>query len=207
MTNDPSLPDPETGASVNPSADPATTTRATPEGPETDALVTDAWLKRYDDERARLRAAQTEALKVTKPLLFAALTAAGITRVTVVFDGSGDSGQIECIRAIDKDDAPVELPAVMITSPSATMVPTYEPCTETASRLRFVGNTIQTGEETESVAALIERIFWDFIESRHDGWENNDGGHGECVFDPGENIIRLEMNERYTETNYYEHEI
>lgn len=49
MTNDPSLPDPETGASANPNADPATTTRATPEGPETDVLVTDAWLKLYDD--------------------------------------------------------------------------------------------------------------------------------------------------------------
>ncbi|MGC9272097.1 DUF6878 family protein, partial [Acidiphilium sp.] len=30
---------------------------------------------------------------------------------------------------------------------------------------------------------------------------------GECVFEVESQTIRLEMNERYTETNYYEYEV
>ena len=48
-----------------------------------------------------------------KASLFAALAAAGVTRVDVRFDGVGDSGQIEEVQALAGDD-PVELPATTV---------------------------------------------------------------------------------------------
>ncbi|MDD2878320.1 MAG: hypothetical protein PHT60_14090 [Acidiphilium sp.] len=142
-----------------------------------------------------------------KPILFNALKAAGITRVTVNFDGSGDSGQIESVEARDGANNPMELPAETITYPSAVMEPRYESCSATASGQRFVGYEVHEVEKTAPLQDVIEEIFWDFIGAKHGGWENNDGGFGECHFNVDEGVIRLEMNERYTETSYYEHEM
>lgn len=50
---------------------------------------------------------------VCKTALFDALAKAGITTITVDFDGSGDSGQIETIRAMT-DLADVPLPEATI---------------------------------------------------------------------------------------------
>ena len=69
------------------------------------ASVFAAHLKQADRE-AELRPANKERL-------FDALSTAGITHVTVTFDGEGDSGQIESISAW-AGDAAVEFPAVEI---------------------------------------------------------------------------------------------
>ena len=59
------------------------------------------------------RAARIEALRPgNKDRLFDGLTAAGITHVTVTFDGTGDSGKIESIGAWSGETA-VEFPATM----------------------------------------------------------------------------------------------
>jgi hypothetical protein len=60
------------------------------------------------------RAARIEALRPgNKDRLFDGLLAAGITHVTVPFDGAGDSGQIESIGAWSGEIA-VEFPATEI---------------------------------------------------------------------------------------------
>ena len=60
------------------------------------------------------RAARIDALRPSnKDRLFDGLTAAGITHVTVTFDGAGDSGQIESIGAWSGETA-VEFPATEI---------------------------------------------------------------------------------------------
>jgi hypothetical protein len=52
----------------------------------------------------------TEVIKLNKAAVFDALASAGITDVTVEFDGWGDSGQIEAITA-QSGDITVELPS------------------------------------------------------------------------------------------------
>jgi hypothetical protein len=54
-----------------------------------------------DDARAR-----------NKAIVFAALAEAGIHRVIVEYDGSGDSGQIEYIEARDAGDEKLALPPI-----------------------------------------------------------------------------------------------
>jgi len=67
------------------------------------------------------RSARMDALRpANRDRLFDGLTAAGITHVTVTFDGIGDSGQIESIGAWAGDKA-VDFPAIEV--PYAALIP------------------------------------------------------------------------------------
>ncbi|NPD15074.1 hypothetical protein HOY34_07640 [Xinfangfangia sp. D13-10-4-6] len=121
-----------------------------------------------------------------KEVLFAALTAAGITHVTVEFDGCSDSGQIESITAY-RDNQTVELPGVEITISSASW---GDP--------GFVAQAM-------TVEQAIERMAYDFLAGTHGGWENNDGAWGEFCFDARAETIQLDFNERFTSSEYYAH--
>ena len=120
-----------------------------------------------------------------KAILFAALAKAGIHRVTINYDGSGDSGQIESIEAWNAANQKIPLP--------------YEV-------------TIQASEHPEHPRAerkleeAIEALAWEYLHDLHWGWENNDGAFGTFVLDVPARTITLEHNERYTEVNTPSHE-
>jgi hypothetical protein len=122
----------------------------------------------------------------TKNLIFAALAEAGIHKVSVEFDGSGDSGQIEDILAWNAAGDTVPLPSdrkVQLASPMPGNPP--------------VEMTFQDA---------IETLAYDYLEETHCGWENNDGAFGTFVFDVPDRTITLEHNERYTEVSTSTHE-
>lgn len=127
-----------------------------------------------DDVRAR-----------DKAIIFAALTEAGIRRVTVDYDGSGDSGQIENVEAWDASNDRIPFPS---------------------------GVKIQSAAENpdhplpaHNLEAAVETLAWDYLEI-YSGWENNDGAFGTFVFDVPARTVTLEHNERYTEVNTTSHE-
>ena len=122
-----------------------------------------------------------------KTALFDALAAAGITSVVVVFDGSGDSGQIEDIT-FHANDSVVSAP-VMAPIPIQS---TYWGSTEIRS-------------ESMTIDKAIEQLAYDFLAQAHSGWENNDGAYGEFTFDVGLRTITLEYNERYTTIETFQH--
>lgn len=122
-----------------------------------------------------------------KTALFDALAKAGITTVTVTFDGAGDSGQIDAIRA-STGSADVPLPEATI---------------------KFV----QRGQDGASridrcldVKDAIEELVYDALEEAHGSWCNDDGAYGEFIFDVAKRTISLDYNERYTLTDHYHHE-
>jgi hypothetical protein len=120
-----------------------------------------------------------------KAVLFAVLAAAGIHRVTVEYDGSGDSGQIENIEAWNVGNQKIPLPCDL---------------------------TIPASEHPEHPRAerkleeAIEALAWEYLYDLYWGWENNDGAFGTFVFDVPARTIALEHNERYTEVNTTSHE-
>jgi hypothetical protein len=120
-----------------------------------------------------------------KALVFAALAEAGIHRVTVDYDGCGDSGQIENVEAWDAADERIPFPA----DPKIELAP---------------DNPLQP-HAAENLEAAVETLAWDYLEI-HWGWENNDGAFGTFVFDVPACTITLEHNERYTEVNTTSHE-
>ncbi len=136
-------------------------------------------------ERLAKRAALRPA---NKERLFDGLSAAGITHVTVVFDGSGDSGQVESITAWAGETA-VDLPAAEIAYAALT---SDEPEIE----IRQL-----------PLAEVVEQLAYDFLSDTHGGWENNEGAYGEFCFDAAARSIHLEFNERFTSSELFTHEL
>jgi hypothetical protein len=107
-----------------------------------------------------------------KLAVFDALAELGIDRVTVIFDGYGDSGQIESIDAF----AASQTPAVL---PDNRPVP-------------FHGEEIRLREAIEALA-------YDCLEASEPGWENNEGAYGTFVFTVADRTIALEHNARVSD--------
>ncbi len=141
------------------------------------------WEAKDHDYRHRAN----ELLSGNKTVLFNALSAAGITTVVVSFDGYGDSGQIEQIE-VKIGDEPGELPD------------------ERIEILDPVWGSPGIERQTHTICEAIEAMAYAFLRQTHEGWENNDGGFGDFTFDVAERSISLDYNERYTETNSYNHE-
>ncbi|RWR09198.1 hypothetical protein D2T29_22025 [Sinirhodobacter populi] len=142
----------------------------------------DAYMASHAEHQAR----EASLVDGNKAALFKALAAAGITHVTVVFDGYGDSGQIESIDAYC-DDTLVALPdsEVMIASAS--------------------WGDPGIAAETLKLADAVEQMAYGFLAGTHGGWENNDGAYGEFCFDARAGTIQLDFNERFTSSEHYDH--
>ena len=126
-----------------------------------------------------------EARAQNKATVFAALAAAGIDHVTVEYDGSGDSGQIDCITAWDANDQKITL--------------LLEPKLQLAAD--DPGQPI-----ARSLESAVEDLAWNYLEGLYNGWENNDGACGTFVFDVPKRTITLEHNERFTDVDTFKHE-
>jgi hypothetical protein len=122
-----------------------------------------------------------------KAIVFAALAEAGIHRVTVDYDGSGDSGQIENVEAWNDGNERIPFPS--------------------DTRIQLGSENPDHPSSETNLEATVETLAWDYLElSIGWGWENNDGAFGTFVFDVSARTITLEHNERYTEVNTTSHE-
>lgn len=127
-----------------------------------------------DDVRAR-----------NKALVFTALAEAGIHKVTVEYDGGGDSGQIEDVAAWNAANERMPFP--------------------TDHKITLISENPAFPFSEQNLEAAVETIAWDYLEICS-GWENNDGAFGTFVFDVPAGTVTLEHNERYTEVNTTSHE-
>ena len=119
--------------------------------------------------------------------MFDALAAAGIETVTVLFDGYGDSGQIERID-VEPREGTIMLPSDRI---------------EIA---RTIWESPEIERQTLTVHEAVETLVYDFLSQVHSGWEINDGAYGAFTFDVAERTIKLDYNERYTSSETFSHE-
>ena len=143
-----------------------------------------AVLARQSERDARIAALRP----ANKERLFDGLTAAGITHVTVTFDGAGDSGQIESIGAWSGENA-VDFPATEIEYAALTW------------------DDPEVEMRQLSLEDVVEQLAYDFLSDTHGGWENNDGAWGEFCFDAAARCIHLEFNERFTSSELYKHDL
>ena len=130
--------------------------------------------------------ALAESNTLNKTTLFAALTAASITQITVTFDGGGDSGQIQDVIA-QAGELTVQLPDTQVEMQRASW---------------------STGKLDSARIALrdaIEELCFDFLSQEHGGWENNDGGQGDFTFYVEDQRIELDFNQFFTDSTNYSH--
>src|SRR5260370_27040854 len=141
----------------------------------------------FDQKQREYARRAEEILAANRTVLFDALAAAGIETVTVIFDGYGDSGQIERID-VEPGEGTILLPADRI---------------EIA---RTIWESPEIERLTQTVQEAIETLVYDFLSQVHSGWEINDGAYGEFTFDVAERTIKLDYNERYTSSENFSHE-
>ncbi|MBA4757616.1 MULTISPECIES: DUF6878 family protein [Sphingomonadales] len=140
----------------------------------------DALMSKY----ALWEAAAAALVPDNKARLFAFLASARITRVTVLFDGEGDSSQIEDITAY-QGDAQVALPDGKVLS------------------LDLPYGQTQPVERQHSAELALETMAFDLLKEKHDGWENSDGAYGEFTFDVAAGTITLDYNERFMSSEHH----
>jgi len=133
----------------------------------------------YDKLKAH-REATTQANSFNKRVVFDVLSQAGIDTVTVTFDGCGDSGQIEEIKAVT-NRALVSFPDVRL-----------------ALQTTSFGDEEFTMKEV-SVREAIEELCYGYLEQEHDGWEIDDGAFGEFTLNVTERRVVLNFNSRFTD--------
>lgn len=127
-----------------------------------------------------------EILALNKAVLFDVLEKTGITRITVTFDGYGDSGQIEDVTALAGDDE-TDIPATTI---------------EIAE---LAWGQAEPKHSAVQLATSIESLAYGVLARAHGGWENNEGAYGDVVFDVAERSIVLDFNERFTSSENHIH--
>jgi hypothetical protein len=132
------------------------------------------------------RAAVAKVNAQNKAAVFKVLSAAGITRIDVTFDGEGDSGQIQEVAAFSGETS-----AELLTN------------TVTLASTHWGADDITIREMP--LPEAIEELCYGYLEQEHDGWENNDGAFGEFTFDVEERSIALEFHARYTDTLTSDH--
>jgi hypothetical protein len=130
--------------------------------------------------------AVANANELNKTVVFDALAAAGLTSITVEFDGEGDSGQINGIAA-HAGEAPAVLPSTALTLYQAS----------------HNGGDLRTTET--NLRDAIETLCYDYLTQCHDGWENNDGAYGTFEFDVATRAVHLDIDERFTDTTNSSH--
>jgi hypothetical protein len=119
--------------------------------------------------------------------LFAVLAGAGIARVTVEFDGCGDSGQIESVEAVSLAGAHCPLPATSL------------------SIRKAVWGVSEPQHHDMTVSDAVETLAYDLLSDTHQGWEINDGAYGTFVFDVAAGAITLDCNLRFTDAEQFLH--
>lgn len=151
---------------------PQETTPATPAKHDYAKIIAE-----LEERDAKRRSQGLEVIAFNKSHIFPHLADAGITLVTLQYDGSGDNGctdevcaYIDCISA--------ELPASIVEIK-------YQ---------KWNGDIIT---EALSLRNAIETMCMDIAETYHQGWENGSGAYGEFHLDIISGSIRLEHNQRH----------
>ena len=121
-----------------------------------------------------------------KNLIFAALADLGIHRVTIDYDGSGDSGQIDSIEAWDAANQKITLPSLR--------------------KVQLRSENPDQPFDDIGLEAAVEQLAWDYLYDNHSGWENNDGAFGTFVFDVPARMVTLEHNGRYIDITTSTHQ-
>jgi len=94
-----------------------------------------------------------------------------VARVSIEYDGCGDSGQIESITYLDGD-----------------------------------GRQVDPSGKVEITSETLMELFYDLLETRHPGWENNDGACGDLEWDLAADSLLYAHIDRFTDYDTTEHE-
>lgn len=124
-----------------------------------------------------------------REILFDILAREGVENVTVLFEGSGDSGSLE------DSDLPLNVKNIVVKG-----------CRISQGTVWNGDGPTKRWKENCTVEDVLKSLCYEVLSSEHGGWENNDGAWGEFTFNVKERTAHLDFNQRYTESDLYEHQ-
>lgn len=116
------------------------------------------------------------------------LAEAGVAKVHVEFDGSGDSGQLEEPTLLGPDDA--------VMDDEGVLDETFPGAEREFTEWKPEGGMIRV-RRCEKVRERLEEFLYDLLSGCHPGWEINEGSFGGFEIDVAANKIGLTFNERF----------
>lgn len=125
-----------------------------------------------------------------KDIIFDILTENEVSKFTVSFDGSGDSGQIEDISS--------EVPnKVLHKEVQGVRIPNGTRYSQGKPEIIW--------EEAKTVEDVIQSVCYQVLEQVCGGWEIDDGSYGEFTFDVKNRKVSLDFNERISDVRSSEY--
>lgn len=144
-------------------------------------------------ERHQTRREENAAIRAG---LLSVLVGAGIDRIEAHYDAYGDSGNIESVDLLRKVS-------------HAPLVEGTEIAAEASSiALEADSDLYQPvqGPLAETDMTRLEDFLWTMVYCLHPGFENNEGGYGDIVWDLPRDTIAIEHSERFVDVNSYSYE-
>lgn len=141
-----------------------------------------------------------EALKERRRLLAETLKPLGVVRVEVDYDGCGDSGDIQEVRALKKGSRSGKEQLADLNGQSVT-VERFE-SVYNAGRKDWDRKPYQA---TVTLKEALSDFALDFLSFLGIDWYNNEGGYGTIVLDVAEGEAKAEHNYRIESSEYSEH--
>lgn len=162
-------------------------------------------LQTWLDREAERQQAFLAAIPETKAAILGALFAAGIVRVRVEYDGYGDSGQMNDFIATLADGS--EKALADIPTPRGEAALPSRPFTDKVDDGDGdLNNDSIKDESGRTLADTVEAFCYNLLDAHHDGYENNEGGSGEFVFDVTAETISLCHHDNFISVDTTEHE-
>lgn len=129
--------------------------------------------------------------EISKAQIYAKLAKLGIASLLIIYDGCGDSGCIESLKAIGPDGKEVELPkrAVSIDVVESRRDPANPGFMTIAVRRKV------------PIKEAIESWCYDLLEEHFGGWEINEGSQGSIELDIKKMTAIFEHDENVMTTN------
>ena len=164
--------------------------------PGKESIMTDAssrndfntFMAAYDKDRK----AREKTNLANQYAIIDALEKAGIALVTVTFDGEGDSGQIEEVKAFSHADTDAE-PQPLPNKP-------VKYCEQI-----FRDHKSSKSIKEKPLSEAIEELCYALLAEKHGGWENNEGAFGEFTIEVEERRVRLEFDARFIDSVHSDH--
>lgn len=138
---------------------------------------------------------EQQALKQRRAQLEETLKALEVERVEVEYDGCGDSGDVQLVRALKSAGKAVDLKGRSVTVERLESVYDHE-----AKDYRRVPRL-----ETVNLEEALGNFAVDFLSFLGIDWYNNEGGYGVVVLEVADGVVRAEHNYRIESSEYSEH--
>lgn len=136
----------------------------------------------------------TENVKSNLDIVYDLLGGIGVESFVVVFEGGGDSGQVE---------EPGDFKPAKVTKKAEKLLDEVVEGAKVSDGVRWHpgGGQETIWKENPTLKGMIDSICYETLENAHGGWEINEGSEGTFFFDVKKRKVNFDFNERIIQTN------